>query len=107
MSRRAQRWLFWISVAVVALQIYVVREWLAGLLLIGVIFAVVAVLGAMALVINSILVAIATVLNTAWRWLRINTAAAWQFSASAVAVARVHLAKGIFAKAVAGSDSAR
>jgi hypothetical protein len=91
MSRRAQRWLFWIFIAFVALQIYVVREWLAVLFLVGVVFAGVTVLVAFGLVLNSVFVAIAIPLNTAWQWLKLNTAALRQVSRPALAFARALL----------------
>ncbi len=89
MSRRAQRWFFWTFAALVAWQMYVVREWLAGLLLVGVVFAVVAVVGAMALILDS-----------AWKWFKVNTVAAWQAGRAAVAAVRVYVAKPVLAKAI-------
>src|SRR5712692_9172038 len=89
MSPRTQRSLFWIFIAVVAFQIYVVREWLAGLLLMAAVCAGVAVVGAIALILNS-----------AWRWLKINTLAAWEASRSAMAFARGNFARMGVAKSV-------
>ncbi|NDQ57219.1 MAG: hypothetical protein GZ088_09115 [Acidipila sp.] len=53
MRSRTQKWMFWILAAGAAFQIYVVREWLAALLLFGVVFAVLAVFVAAALVIDA------------------------------------------------------
>jgi hypothetical protein len=114
--------------AVVALQNYVVRELLAGLLLIAAVVAGLTVLVASAIIFESawrwgknttaagwqavrsaasavvvvgitILVASAIVLDAAWREIKPITASAWQAVRSAATVARAHLAKGILAKA--------
>ena len=53
MGSRTQNWMFWIIAAGAAFQIYVVREWLAALLLFGVVFAVLAVFVGAALVIDA------------------------------------------------------
>lgn len=78
MSHRAQRWFVWFFIAFVAVQIYVVREWLAGLLLMAVLFAGVVILGAVALVLN----------------------AAWNAGRSAMAVVAAYFAKMGIAKPV-------
>ncbi len=115
--------------AVVALQNYVVRELLAGLLLIAVVVAGLTILVASAIIVETawrwlktttaagwqavrsaavaafvvagltILLASAIILEPAWRWLKTTTAAGWQAVRSASAVARTHLAKGSPAKA--------
>jgi hypothetical protein len=94
MSRPAQRWLFWLCVAALAFPIYVIREWLAALFLLGVVFAGLVALGTIVLL-----------LDAAWRGLRTAVAAGWQASRAAMAVARTHLAKGIFAKVFADSNA--
>jgi hypothetical protein len=52
MIRRSQRWLFYIFLAWVAFQIYVVREWLAVVLLAAVACAAIAVLVAFGLLLR-------------------------------------------------------
>jgi hypothetical protein len=52
MIRRFQRWLFWIFLAWFAFQIYVVREWLAVVLLAAVACAAIAVLVAFGLLLR-------------------------------------------------------
>ena len=65
MASRVQRWMLWLCVAAVAVQIYVVRELLAALFLLGVVFA-----GALALV------AIALLVQSAWKLSRTVVASA-------------------------------
>lgn len=82
MSTRTQRFFLWIFIAVVAFQIYVVREWLAGLLLVAVAVAGIAALGAMALILNAV-----------WRWSKTATTAAWETSRAAMGAVAASLAK--------------
>jgi hypothetical protein len=81
MSRRAQRWLFWILLAFVAFQIYVVREWLAAVALIAVVCAGI-----------SLVVFSAIVLDAGWQRLRAAVATAWNVSRSAMESVRALIA---------------
>ena len=95
MARRAQRWLFWLCLAAIAFQIYVVREWLAALFLLGVVFA-----GVLALIASGL------ILSAAWQGVRMVSAGAWQVSRSAATVARAFIAKTILERAFfAGSNT--
>ena len=89
MPHRAQRWMFWLFVAWIAFQIYVVREWLAAVLLLGVVFAGVLVL-----------VAVALLANAAGQRAGKAIAASWQVGRSAATGARMFLAKTVFEKTI-------
>jgi uncharacterized membrane protein YraQ (UPF0718 family) len=87
MRSQAQRWLFWIIAAAAAFQIYVVREWLAALLLFAVVFALLA-------------LALATVLlfDAATRFLATAFAASSLPRQSRAAVTRIVHLRASFAK---------
>jgi ABC-type uncharacterized transport system YnjBCD permease subunit len=91
--QRLQRWFCWLLAAGIALQIYVVREWLAALLLLGVLFVGMV-----------ILAAVGWILNSAWSALRRSAAALWDVARSTLAVAKT-VARTVFTKTLAGSNS--
>ena len=94
MRSRTQRWLFWFVAAAAAFQIYVVREWLAALLLFAVVFSVLA-------------LALATVLlfDAATRSLATAFAASSLRRQSRAAVTRIVQLKTIFEKAFPASSN--